>query len=52
MRERKIGNLISAILRFFTDGRLPFDTAETVEAMRIREAIVTAKHKNGEWIEI
>lgn len=46
------GNLISAILHFFTDGRLPFDTAETMEVMRIREAIVTAKYKNGAWINV
>lgn len=44
--------LIADILKFYMDGKLPFDSAETLEVMKIREAIVKAKAKDGEWIPL
>ncbi len=35
-------NLIGDILKFFIDGKAPFDTAETLEVIKIREKIIEA----------
>ena len=45
-------NLIADILRFFRTGEVPFNKEETLEVMKIREAIIKAKGKDGEWTEI
>lgn len=42
-------SLIADILRFYLTGEVSFDTAETLEVMRIREAIVNGKNTPGEW---
>ena len=45
-------NLIADILRFFRTGEVLFNKEETLEVMKIREAIIKAKGKDGEWTEI
>ena len=44
--------LMTAILNFYEDGKLPFDTNETLEVMRIRDALIKATGKTGKWIKI
>ena len=34
-------NLIAAILRFFITAKAPFDTKETLEVIRIRDAVIS-----------
>jgi hypothetical protein len=43
--------LIADILRFYQTGELPFDTAETLEVMKIREAALLARDQ-GTCIEL
>ena len=45
-------NLIEKILDFFKTGEAPFDSGETLEVMKIREAIIKAKERNGQWVKI
>ncbi|MBQ3506736.1 MAG: Gfo/Idh/MocA family oxidoreductase [Clostridia bacterium] len=45
-------NLLKDILRFFKTGELSFPAWETLEVMRIREAIIKGKDKLGEWITL
>ncbi|MBR1677343.1 MAG: Gfo/Idh/MocA family oxidoreductase [Clostridia bacterium] len=44
-------NLIADILKFYVTGEQPFDGKETLEVMKIREAVIKAK-LSGEWAEI
>lgn len=44
--------LMKEILRFFTTCIPPFDSAETLEVMRLREGLVKAKAHAGEWITL
>ncbi len=44
--------LISDILRFFEDGKLPFDTTETLEVMKLREGAILASERLDEWIDL
>ena len=44
-------NLIQDILNFFETGEVSFDTQETLEVMRMRDAILKAVECAGEWIE-
>ncbi|MBQ9975802.1 MAG: Gfo/Idh/MocA family oxidoreductase [Clostridia bacterium] len=44
--------LISTILDFFKTGALPFDTEETLKAMKIRDAILKAYKLPGEWLNV
>ena len=44
-------NLIADILRFYQTGELPFDTAETLEVMKIREAALRARDQ-GTCVEL
>ena len=44
--------LIEDILLFFETGNISFDTNETLEVMKLREAAIKATRKLGEWIEI
>ena len=46
------GGLICDILRFYLSGVTSFDTKETLDVMKIREAIIKGKEKLGEWAEI
>lgn len=45
-------NLLKDVLRFFNTGELSFPKWETLEVMRIREAIIKGKTQIGEWIEL
>ena len=45
-------NLIVEIIKFFDAGVLPFDTKQTLEAMRFRSALLNAENKSGNWIEL
>lgn len=45
-------NLISDMLTFFESGKVPFDTNETIEVMRLRAGLIKAAETNGEWIEV
>ena len=44
-------NLIADILNFFNSGEVSFDVNQTLEIMKIREAIIKAKGYKGQWIE-
>jgi hypothetical protein len=44
-------SLISDLLRFFEDGRCSFDTAETLEVMKIREAIIKSIENYGQQVD-
>ena len=44
--------LMTAILNFFEDGKLPFDTNETLEVMKVRDALIKATTKTGKWIKV
>ena len=46
------GNLIADILCFYESGETSFDTQQTLEAMKIREAVVEGKNHLGEWKSI
>lgn len=45
-------NLITDILRFFENGNLPFDSQQTLEAMRLRSGLLKAEQTPGKWIEL
>ncbi len=42
--------LLTDILRFYTEGTVSFDVAETLEIMKIRENVLKARSTPGEWI--
>ncbi len=44
--------LLADIINFFKTGELSFDSAETMKAMRIRDGILKACSKPGEWFDI
>jgi hypothetical protein len=44
--------LILDILKFFLNGKAPFDINQTREVMSIRSALVNQKDKLGEWIKL
>ncbi len=45
-------NLISDMLKFFEDGKPPFDNQETIEVMRLRAGLIKAADLDGEWLEV
>lgn len=45
-------NLIADIIRFFETGETSFDSAETLEVMKLREAVIAGKSRPGEWIRL
>lgn len=45
-------SLIVHILRFFEDGRLPFDAKQTLEVMRLRSGLLNAEKSDGQWIAL
>ena len=45
-------NLIISILEFFLSGNIPFNADETLQVMKVREAVVKAVGKIGEWITL
>ncbi len=44
--------LMEEILKFFETGVLPFDSQQTLDCMKIREALITASKNDGQWIEL
>ena len=44
--------LMEEILKFFETGVLPFDSQQTLDCMKIREALIKGFEKDGEWIEL
>lgn len=44
--------LIGDILTFFSTGEPPFDPAQTLEVMRIREAAVKGTKEPGKWLDL
>ena len=44
--------LMEEILKFFETGVLPFDSQQTLDCMKIREALITGLEKDGQWIEL
>lgn len=44
--------LMREILRFFSSGEVPFDGAQTLEVMRLREGLVKAKAMPDTWIAL
>lgn len=44
--------LIEDILCFFETGKISFNTNETLDVMKLREAAIKATALNGEWIQI
>lgn len=45
-------NLMLSILKFFETGVLPFDTEETLEVMKLRDALIKGTNKLGKWIKV
>ena len=45
-------NLIADIFNFFETGNTSFDTTQTLEVMKIRECVIKAKDKVGQWINL
>jgi predicted dehydrogenase len=44
--------LIKDMLHFYQTGEVSFDTAQTLEVMKIREAVLVGKTKPGEWVDL
>ncbi len=44
--------LMADMLRFFEEGTVSFDPAETLEVMRLREGAILAGEREGEWIDL
>ena len=44
--------LMRDIVRFFEEGTVSFDVAETLEVMKVREGALRALETPGEWIEL
>lgn len=45
-------NLLVDIVKFYEKGEIPFNTEETLEVIRVREAILKAEANECEWFEI
>ena len=45
-------NLIGDMLRFFETGKASFDPEETLEVMRLRDAILQADKTENEWMDV
>ena len=45
-------HLIADMVRFFEEGTISFDTAETLEVMRIREGAIKAMKTSDCWIPL
>lgn len=44
--------LIEDMIRFYITGDVSFDITETLEVMKLREALIKAKNNLGEWINL
>ena len=45
-------SLMADILKFYESGKLPFDSRETLEVMKVRDAIIKSETLSEQWIEI
>ena len=45
-------NLIADMLNFFETGKVSFDPAETLEVMRLRDAILKADATENQWLDV
>ena len=45
-------NLLKDILNFFETGKLSFDGKQTLEVIKVRDAVIKAKGNCGEWISL
>ncbi len=45
-------NLLQDIIRFFETGEHSFDPAQTLEVMRIRDALLAAQKQDGQWLQV
>ena len=45
-------HLMTDILRFFETGVLPFESAQTLEVMRLRDALLKATAFDGQWMDV
>ncbi len=52
IRSEFFFELICDILRFFETGKKPFDSNQTLEVMRLRDACLKAEKNLNEWIEL
>jgi hypothetical protein len=50
-RSAIFNELIADILRFFGEKTVSFDVAQTLEAMKIRDAVLASRDNCGQWIE-
>ena len=50
-RSAIFNELIADILRFFGKKTVSFDVAQTLEAMKIRDAVLASRDNCGQWIE-
>lgn len=44
--------LIADILRFYETGETSFDTAQTLDIIKIRDGVLSAKTNPGKWINL
>lgn len=44
--------LLQDIIKFYETGALPFDSQQTLDCMKIREALIKGLEKDGEWINL
>lgn len=47
-----VHNLIAQNFRVCHSGVLPFDPAETLEVMRLREGLIKAAELDGKWLKV
>lgn len=52
IRSDYFRHLLADILRFYEEGTVSFDGGQTLEVMKIREAVLRAKEQGGEWVKI
>ena len=52
MQSPYFDHLIADIFRFFESGEISFPNAETVEVIKIRDAVIRAKNENSESVAI
>lgn len=45
-------NLLQDIIRFFETGERSFDPAQTLEVMRVRDALLAAQKQDGQWLQV
>lgn len=44
--------LLRDILQFFESGELPFPAEQTLEVMRVRDALLAAEAADGQWLQV